>query len=140
MKDIIHILSEIGLIIFYPISSVFAQIVKRNELEGHGDGKVIVIVERWLSKNVKHIYWKHYLEKRGYRVYLANFTLYKGSFEQSAVSLKKYLEKRELTDIILVGISSGALTSLVYLQEHEDGIGLINLYQWGLHSREPGQP
>lgn len=118
MKDIIHVLSEISLIFFYPISSIFAQVVNRKELEGKGDGKTIVIVERWLSKNVKHIYWKHYLEKRGFRVYLANFSLYKGSFEQSAVLLQKYLEKRNLNNIILVGISSGALTSLVYLQEH----------------------
>lgn len=118
MKSFINIFSELSLIFFYPISSLFAQIVGRNELEGKGDGKVIVIVERWLSKNVKHIFWKHYLEKRGYKVYLANFSLYKGSFANSALDLKKYIEKRDLEDIILVGISSGGLTSLIYLQDH----------------------
>lgn len=119
MKQTLQIISEVLLIVFYPISALIAFFTPKKELEGEGKGKPIVIVERWLSKNVKHIQWKSYLEKRGFKVYLANFSLYKGSFEHSALELKKYLEKRDLKEVILVGISSGALTSLLYLQEHD---------------------
>lgn len=119
MKHVLQIISEIFLILFYPISSLIANLIPKNKLEGKGDGKTIVIVERWLSKNIKHIQWKSYLEKRGFRVYLANFSLYKGDFEESARDLEMYINKRNLKNIILVGISSGALTGLLYLQEHD---------------------
>lgn len=118
MKQILQIVSEILLIVFYPISALIAFFTPKEELEGKGDGKTIVIVERWIARNVKHIQWKSYLEKRGFKVYLVNLSLYKGSFANSSMELKGYLDKRDLNNVVLVGISSGALTSLVYLQEH----------------------
>ena len=86
---------------------------------GNGKGQTIIIVERWLSVNIRHIYWKFYLERRGFNAYLANFSLWHGDFDDSAKDLKKYIERKKLNDIILVGVSSGAITSLLYLQEFE---------------------
>lgn len=69
--------------------------------------------------NIRHVYWKYFLESKGYNAYLVNFPLRKGSFEDSAKELSQYLEKHNLRNVTLVGISSGALTSLVYLQEYD---------------------
>ncbi len=113
-----QIASEIVLVCIYPITSISMQFVPQNELSGHGDGKTIVIVERWLSINFMHLYWKYYLEKKGFRVYLINFPLWYKDFNNSAERLSKYLIRHNLSNITIVGISSGALTSLLYLQEH----------------------
>ena len=83
------------------------------------EGKpTIVIVERWFNENVLHVYWKKYLESKGFRVYLLNFYLPQGTFEQSAEKLKQFIDAEKLENIVLVGISGGGLTSLLYLQEH----------------------
>lgn len=112
-----QLLSEISLIFLYPILSVIVWFVPRHELKGHGSGPNIILVERWLSVNIRHLYWKYYLERKGYNVYLANFPIRKGNFDKSAHQLAKYIERHELKGITLVGISSGALTALLYLQE-----------------------
>ncbi len=113
-----QILSEISLLVLDPVLSVLTMFVSQHELKGRGEGQKIVIVERWLSMNIRHVYWKHFLESMGYNAHLVNFPLREGSFEDSAQALSQYLEKHNLTNITLVGISSGALTSLVYLQEY----------------------
>ena len=61
-----------------------------------------------------------YLEKKGFNVFLHNLPLQKGTFAQSAKELREYIEKRQLTNITLVGISNGGITALLYLQ-NEDG-------------------
>lgn len=118
LRVVSQIFSEIVLILLYPFYSIFVRFIPKKELKGAHDGQAIVIVERWLSINIRHVYWKYYLEKKGFNVYLANFPLRHGSFHNSSEDLKRYIEKNNLFDIVLVGISSGALTSLVYLQEH----------------------
>lgn len=113
------ILSEISLIILDPVLSFISYFVPQRELRGHGDGSKIVIVERWFSMNIRHLYWKYFLERQGYNAHLVNFPIRNGSFEESATELSRYLEHHNLSNITLVGISSGALTSLIYLQEHD---------------------
>jgi len=113
-----QIVSELALIFLYPVLSLAAQFVPKWDLHGNGDGQTIIIVERWLSINLRHLYWKYYLERKGYSVFLANFPIYKGGFQESALHLEKYIQRHNLTDITIVGISSGALTSLIYLQSH----------------------
>jgi len=117
LKSLFQILSEISLLCLYPLFSFFAHFVPKNKFNGNGKGQTIIIVERWLSINIRHIYWKFYLERRGFNVYLLNFSLWHGDFEASAKELKKYIIRKNLKDIVLVGVSSGAITSLLYLQE-----------------------
>lgn len=119
LKNLFQILSEISLLCLYPLFSFFAHFIPRSRFDGNGKGQTIVIVERWLSVNIRHVYWKFYLERRGFNVYLANFSLWHGDFAESAKDLKKYIERKNLKDIVLVGVSSGAITSLLYLQELE---------------------
>jgi len=114
-----QILTECTLIVFYPLLSLIMLFVPPWELRGNGNGKTIVIVERWLSLNFRHLYWKYYLERKGYNVYLANFPLRLGNFHEAAGHLDSYLERNELTDVTLVGISSGAIASYLYLHYYD---------------------
>lgn len=127
LRYLSQIVSEILLICFYPILSFVMLFVPPWELRGHGNGKTIVIVERWLSINLRHLYWKYYLERKGYNVYLANFPLRLGDFHESAQHLDAYLERNELDNVTLVGISSGALTSFLYLHYY-DGWSRVNKF------------
>jgi len=92
--------------------------VPKEKFVSKKDGKTIVIVERWLTFNIRHLYWKYYLERKGFRVFIKNFPLRHGNFEESGGQLREYMNKHQCKDVTLVGISGGAITSLLYLQEH----------------------
>ena len=117
LRILYQIASEIILIFLYPVFSILVQFLPEKALKGNGKGKTIIIVERWLYLNIRHVYWKHYIEKKGFNSHLVNFPIRKGDFKKSAIDLGNYLERNHLENVVLVGISSGALTSLVYLQE-----------------------
>jgi len=117
IKSISQIISEIALIVLYPFSAIVLRSLPQKAFAPSGEGQVIVIVERWVNYNIRHFYWKYYLQKQGFRVYLKNFPIYKGDFDKSSRNLSKFLTSNNLKNVILVGISSGAITSLIYLQE-----------------------
>jgi pimeloyl-ACP methyl ester carboxylesterase len=110
--------SEIGLILLYPVMYISLQFIPSNQLEGKGKGRKIVIVERWLSINLNHLYWKYYLEKKGFKVYLVNFPLWHKDFRESAKTLSGYMQNNNISNATIVGISSGAITGLLYLENH----------------------
>lgn len=76
----------------------------------------IILVERWFSRNVLHYFPKKYLEKKGFKVYLLNYPLTKGTFEDATGNLQRFMEENNIYDAILIGISGGATTCLEYLQ------------------------
>lgn len=76
----------------------------------------IILVERWFDRNVFHLFAKKYLEKKGFTVYSINYPLSKGTFEDAAKSLDKFINEKKLDSTILIGISGGATTCLYYLQ------------------------
>lgn len=117
MKILYQILSEIGLIFLYPLSALIISFLPQKLYQQDGKGENIVIVERWMTINIRHLYWKYYLQKKGFKVFLVNLPLYRGTFDDSSQNLKNFLESKKLTDVVLVGISAGALTSLIYLEE-----------------------
>lgn len=127
LKVLYQVFSEIVLIFFYPIFSVVMLFVPAWELRGYGKGTTIVIVERWMTINFRHLYWKYYLERKGYNVYLANFPIRLDDFHESAKHLDTFLERNELTNVTLVGISSGAITSFLYLHYY-DGWSRVNKF------------
>lgn len=77
----------------------------------------IVIVGTWFNENIFHYQWVHYLQRKGFQVYLVNFPIYKNRFEEHAKNLKAYIEKKQLQDVTLVGISSGGVTCLLFLEQ-----------------------
>lgn len=110
-------LFEYSMMFFYPFAGVVNFFISHNQVVYPGSGRVIIIVERWLNRNTFHPHWYTYLQKKGFSVHQVYFPIYKDSFAQSARELKEYIERNLLDDVILVGISSGGITSLLYLQE-----------------------
>jgi len=80
---------------------------------------VIVIIECWFTFNPYHKVWCTYLEKKGYRTLLVRLPFMFDSFEISAKKLAQYIKARQLTNYTLVGISTGALVGLCYLNCHK---------------------
>lgn len=110
------ILKEIVLVCIYPILSTPLRLNSKKP-KFDRNKKTIVIVERWISLNVRHLYWRRYLQKNGYNVYLINFPIWKKDFLDSSGMLDRYLKSNRLEKVTLVGISSGAVVCLLYLQE-----------------------
>ncbi len=79
----------------------------------------IVIVDTWLHKSPLHWFWRWYLTRKGFPTTIAYFPLKTLSFEESAARLRRYFEEQDLRKVVIVAISSGALTSLLYLQRHD---------------------
>ena len=115
MKIGIQLLKELILIILYP----FAQAIPLPKEENpYNPKKTILFVERWFNPNPFHKVWLHFLRKKGYAVYIVNFPIFKGTFEESAEKLKTFVDEKKLTHFTLVGISAGGITSYLYLQHY----------------------
>lgn len=113
MKTIFQIIKEIVLIATYPFGR-FVSLFLKDEVSLK---PTILFVETWYTKNVHHRKWKKFLEKKGFQVQIANFPIHKGTFQESAQKLKEYIDENDFSDLILVGISSGGITSLLYLED-----------------------
>lgn len=109
-------IQEILLLIFYPLSSITSSLYP--DAVGLDEKTEVILVIRFFNKNPLHLLWKWYLEKKGFHVALLFFPIHKGSFDQSAQELKSHIETYNLQKIVLVGLSSGAITCLVYLQQY----------------------
>lgn len=110
------ILEFILIIIHFPTYILLRYVSMRPKNAKNESFPDIILVERWFRKNIFHFFAKWYLEKKGFRVYSVNFPLGKDTFEKSGAELKQYIIDRNLADVILVGISGGALTCLELLQ------------------------
>lgn len=120
MKQILEWFAEISLIFVNFPSNIVKPFILFDTVNKDGNQKYpVILIERWFSRNVFHIAAKKYLESKGFVVYSLNYPMMKGSFEDSAVNLKNFVEKHSLEDVILIGISAGATTSLEYLQFHD---------------------
>lgn len=129
MKTLTQILTEICLILFYPVIGLLSH--TKSYPVRNSNGKCIVIIERWLRPNILHILGKQYLESHGYTVYLVSHSIIKGSFYQSAKKLDEFIKKNNLEQITLVGISSGGISALIYFQELEGWKNVNNLITIG---------
>lgn len=115
---VFEFIKEVFLVVYYPFASITNLFIRTAKASSENK-KPIVMVERWFNSNPMHKHWKRYLEKQGFDVYLINFPIYKGTFEKSAEKLSEHIESLNLKKIILVGISSGGLTSLLYLEHYK---------------------
>lgn len=114
MKTLWETLSEICSMIGYPLSFMVKQ---PSNTKQDINKPTILIVERWFNHNLFHNQWISYLRGKGFNVFFVNFPIYQGTFAESSVLLKRYISEKKLEDITLVGISSGGVTSLLYLEE-----------------------
>lgn len=118
MKYSLEWIIEISLMLFHlPLTSLNLFLNFEPVPNSTNKKTPIILVERWIERNPLHIIMKKYLEKKGFTVYSINFPLLKGTFKESAENLKKYINEKGLTDVILIGISNGGLTCYQYLNE-----------------------
>ena len=109
---------EVIMSLTYPFTGILSFFIPDTYIsKSHSTHRPIVLVQRWMSQNIFHLYWIRYLEKRGFAVYSLYLPLYKGSFESSAYQLKNFIEEHKLEDITLVGISSGGITARLYTDD-----------------------
>jgi hypothetical protein len=113
MKTLFQIIKEIILFFSYPFGTLVSLFLKDEVRQK----PTILIVETWYTKNVHHRKWKKFLEEQGFQIQIVNFPIHKGTFEESAKKLKDYIEENDFSELILVGISSGGITSLLYLED-----------------------
>lgn len=108
------------MLLFYPFAWIFDRLryEKVDSEITSTNGRTIVIVERWLNSNVFHHRWVDYLQRQGFTVHLVSLSLAKGTFDESAIILKIYIDGHNLTDITLVGVSSGGISCFLYLQKY----------------------
>jgi hypothetical protein len=107
------ILKESFLALTYPFIFFYKPKITRH---AHPHG-TILLVEKWFVQNPYHRLWVNYLENKGFNTHIINFPLYQTSFENSAHQLKEYIEKNNLKNITLVGISCGGIVCLYYLEK-----------------------
>lgn len=117
MKSITEWILESLLIVIHFPSNLLKPLVPLDHLNNKYTQKYpIVLVERWFTRNVFHIAAKKYFEKKGFKVYSLNYSMLKGTFEDSAKNLKNFIDLHGIDNAVLVGISGGATTCLEYLQ------------------------
>jgi hypothetical protein len=124
---ILQFVSDALLEFFLCISHPFLGILNRilNDKNKKSDnGRVVVIVESWLNTNYLHTFLVHFLRRKGYIVYMKNFPLQKGGFEDKADELNEFILQNNLTNFSLIGISGGAITSLCYLEKYDKWQGI----------------
>lgn len=76
----------------------------------------IIIVTGGFTAAILYLPFKKHLEAKGFEVHVINFSSTKG-IEFSAKNLSEYLDKNHLTNVVLVGISTGSIASYVYLNK-----------------------
>lgn len=114
MQMLWEIFTEIFSMIGYPLSFI---VKPPSDIQQENKKPTILIVERWFNHNFFHNHWIIYLRKKGFCVYFVNFPIYQGTFLESSILLKNFIVQKKLKNITLVGISSGGLTSLLYLEQ-----------------------
>lgn len=77
----------------------------------------VVIVFTWLYRVPLHLFWAQYLDRIGIRTAILFIPLRKVALDESVDVLRDYLRDHDLRDVVLVGVSTGALTCLLSLQE-----------------------
>ncbi len=117
MKKTLEWGAETLLIVIHIPSELFKFIAPLDKINPAPTQKYpIILVERWFSRNILHYFPKKYLEKKGFKVFSINYPMMKGTFSDSSKNLKNFMEKNDIHDAILVGISGGATTCFEYLQ------------------------
>ncbi|MGH2447889.1 MAG: esterase/lipase family protein [Chloroflexota bacterium] len=77
----------------------------------------VLIVDTWLHKSPLHWFWRWYLQQKGVDAAIVYFPLADMSFAQSAAALREHFRRNDLRDVVIVAISSGALTSGIFLRD-----------------------
>ncbi len=117
MKVLFQWIVEAFLLLIFPLVSILRFIVPLDKVHNRGSRKTpIVITEQWFVQTISHILMKWYFEQQHFKVYMFNFSPINGGIEEGAKHLKQFMNKHKIQECIMVGISTGAVTSYVYAQ------------------------
>jgi len=75
----------------------------------------IVLVGCWFNANTFHKTWVSFLEKAGFRTYLIDLPFAREDFDTTSKRLARFIDKHNLKDYTIVGISSGVLVCWNFL-------------------------
>lgn len=116
MKYLFYLLFEVFLFPIYLIAGFIGIFINLKPSFG---GKKIVLVHGWLTSNLPYIFLKRYLENKGFSVYMPNISLMASDLNKESMNLKEYIETNKLENFTLVGLSTGANISYLYLQSFD---------------------
>jgi triacylglycerol lipase len=118
MRYLYQWLIELLLVLLYLPISILRLLMPIKKLNSRvTKSSPIVIVEHWFSQNPYHLLMKLYLERKGFKVYMLNYSILKNDFHTSARKLARFINQRHLRGITLVGISFGGIDGYYYLQK-----------------------
>ncbi len=80
----------------------------------------IILVHGWMTGNVLYVPFKKYLEKKGFQVFMPSFGLQMEDLHVYPKQLARYIEKNEIKNPVIVGISTGGLVSIEYAQKIDE--------------------
>lgn len=117
---VLSLIAEIFFLILYILAGLIGYIFKLSFVNKIATKPYpIVFVHGWFTQNPLYYFLKRYLEDQGFSVYMTNFGLQLGDFEEQVIKLQKFINDNQLNNVILVGVSGGAITSYSYLQQHD---------------------
>lgn len=118
LKLFFEFIFEIFLYVVGLITGILELFFSLDSVNPHPTKKYpIVFVHGWFAQSLLYFFLKRCLEKKGFLVYMANVGHLLNDLDKDAVSLKRFIDKNELKQIILVGVSAGGLVSYRYLQK-----------------------
>ena len=116
----VSLITEIFFLFLYVLSGLLGYFFKLGSINAkYTKPHPIVFVHGWLTQNPLYYFLKRYLEKLGFLVYMTDFGLQLGDFDKLAIKLNKFINDKKLKNVILVGVSGGAIVSFSYLQNHD---------------------
>lgn len=118
IKFVVHLFIEGLLLVLFPLS-IFLRFLLRFKYSSikRNSKTPVVIVGQWFTHNALHLIMKSFLEQKGHPVFLFNYSIMRGGIEDGAIELEKFILQKEIRKCILVGISTGAVTSYLYAQK-----------------------
>lgn len=115
--DVTQWISEIMLILLFPLISLLRFFIPLNTVKNQHSKKIpIVIIEQWFARTISHMFLKRFLEERNFQVYVFTYSSLNGGIDDGAYHLSQFMNNRHINQCVLVGVSMGALTSFVYAQ------------------------
>ena len=102
------------------VTNLFSNLFIFISIDTKGKSKTknpVVIVIGGFTGSIIYIPFKKYLESRGFEVFIPQFSQEMGNLANAPYNLQKYIQKKEIFNATLVGISAGGLVSYLYLAE-----------------------
>lgn len=121
MKEYI---TELGCFLWYSMASILGTVIKIKNPK-MSNKKTILIVSGVGAQPPAFIFLKHFLERRDFSVYfldtnlLEHFGIGFSSLDEIAQRISLFVKENNLTNITLLGMSAGALPSLLFLEKYD---------------------